>query len=86
MVGAAFALILPDQSWYSTLLIALVAMTGYVELLVFPFATTLLYLADGDFGTVLDRDARIARYAFLLFVAVLAVRLLLVRSRSTRTA
>ncbi len=86
LAAAAFALVSPDQSWYYLLLLALIVMTGWVELLPFVLVGTLVYLHNADFGLDLALSAQYFRYASVLFALGLLVRLTVRRSRSTRTA
>ncbi len=86
LAATAFALVSPDQSWYYLLLLALVAMTGWVELLPFVLAGSVVYLHNADFGLDVPLSATWFRYASGLFVVGVAARVVVRRSRSTRPA
>lgn len=80
MVGAAFILVSPDQSWYSVLLLVVAAMTGWIEILPFVFVSAVIYLNNADYGLHLDQNALQWRLALAGAVTVFLIRLFLRRT------
>lgn len=74
LVGAAFLAATPDYSWYSVLLVALVAMSGRWEWLPVAIAPTFAYLDFRAFGQVFPQSRQVYIMAAVAFAGLWLIR------------